>query len=294
MPHRFDPTILREYDIRGIVGETLFPADAHGLGRAFAATLANADGKRAAVGYDGRLSSPEFEAALVDGLAEAGTDVVRIGRGPTPMLYFAAATLGVDGGLMVTGSHNPPDHNGFKLVLGGKPFFGEAIQKLGKTALALGPPAGLRGKIAERRVFDDYVVRLAQDYDAGRSLTVAWDCGNGATGEVVTELVRRLPGHHILLNETIDGTFPAHHPDPTVPENLVQLQEKVAAERCDLGIGFDGDGDRIGVIDARGRARRAAAPRHRSRRRTHTSGRRRRCGRSSRQPAARRSRRAAP
>src|SRR5713226_1819998 len=253
MPHRFDPTILREYDIRGIVGTTLFPADAHALGRVFAQVLIENGGKRAAVGYDGRLSSPEFEAALVDGLAEGGTDVVRIGRGPTPMLYFAAATLGVDGGVMVTGSHNPPDHNGFKLVLGGKPFFGEAIQKLGKTALALGPPAGLRGKIAERRVFDDYVVRLAQDYDAGRSLTVAWDCGNGATGEVVTELVRRLPGHHILLNETIDGTFPAHHPDPTVPENLVQLQEKVKAERCDLGIAFDGDGDRIGVVDAQGR-----------------------------------------
>ena len=253
MPHRFDPTILREYDIRGIVGKTLFTADAHGLGRAFAATLADAGGKRVAVGYDGRLTSPELEAALVEGLAEGGTDVVRIGRGPTPMLYFAAATLGVDGGLMVTGSHNPPEHNGFKLVLGGKPFFGEAIQKLGRTALGLGPPAGPRGKIAERHVFDDYVARLAQDYDADRPLTVAWDCGNGATGEVVTELVRRLPGRHILLNETIDGTFPAHHPDPTVAENLVQLQEKVAAERCDLGIGFDGDGDRIGVIDARGR-----------------------------------------
>src|SRR5207253_9146791 len=235
MPHRFDPTILREYDIRGIVGKTLFTADAHGLGRAFAATLADAGGKRVAVGYDGRLTSPELEAALVDGLAEGGTDVVRIGRGPTPMLYFAAATLGVDGGVMVTGSHNPPEHNGFKLVLGGKPFFGAAIQKLGKTALALGPPAGPRGKIAERRVFDDYVARLAQDYDANRPLTVAWDCGNGATGEVVSELVRRLPGRHILLNESIDGTFPAHHPDPTVAENLVQLQEKVAAERCDLG-----------------------------------------------------------
>jgi phosphomannomutase len=253
MPHRFDPTILREYDIRGIVGKSLFVADAHALGRAFAATLADAGGKRAAVGYDGRLSSPEFEAALVDGLAEGGIDVVRIGRGPTPMLYFAAATLGVDGGVMVTGSHNPPDHNGFKLVLGGKPFFGEAIQKLGQTALGLGPPAGPRGRIAEQRVFDDYVARLAQDYDAARPLTVAWDCGNGATGEVVVELVRRLPGRHILLNETIDGTFPAHHPDPTVPENLVQLQQKVAAEGCDLGIGFDGDGDRIGVIDARGR-----------------------------------------
>src|SRR6266404_5551080 len=253
MSHRFDPTILREYDIRGIVGKTLFTADAHALGRVFAVTLGAAGGKRAAVGYDGRLTSPEFEAALVDGLAEGGIDVVRIGRGPTPMLYFAAATLGVDGGVMVTGSHNPPDHNGFKLVLGGKPFFGEAIQKLGKAALALGPPAGPRGRIAEQRVFDDYVARLAQDYDAERPLTVAWDCGNGATGEVVVELVRRLPGRHILLNETIDGTFPAHHPDPTVPENLVQLQQKVAAEGCDLGIGFDGDGDRIGVIDARGR-----------------------------------------
>jgi phosphomannomutase len=257
MPHRFDPTILREYDIRGIVGKTLFTADAHGLGRAFAATLADAGGTRVAVGYDGRLSSPEFEAALVDGLAAGGTDVVRIGRGPTPMLYYAAATPGdyggVDGGVMVTGSHNPPDHNGFKLVLGGKPFFGEAIQKLGQTALELGQPAAVRGRVTQQRVFDDYVARLAQDYDADRPLTVAWDCGNGATGEVVTELVRRLPGRHILLNETIDGTFPAHHPDPTVPENLVQLQEKVAAERCDLGIGFDGDGDRIGVIDARGR-----------------------------------------
>jgi phosphomannomutase len=253
MPHRFDPTILREYDIRGIVGKTLFPADAHALGRAFAATLADAGGKRVAVGYDGRLTSPELEAELVDGLAEGGADVVRIGRGPTPMLYFAAATLGVDGGIMVTGSHNPPDHNGFKLVLGGKPFFGEAIQKLGQTALALGPPAGPRGRVAQQHVFDDYVTRLAQDYDAARPLTVAWDCGNGATGEVVVQLVQRLSGRHILLNETIDGTFPAHHPDPTVPENLVQLQQKVAAEGCDLGIGFDGDGDRIGVIDARGR-----------------------------------------
>jgi len=142
MPHRFDPTILREYDIRGIVGTTLFPADAHALGRLFAQILAEAGGRRAAVGYDGRLTSPEFEAALVEGFAEGGADVVRIGRGPTPMLYYAAATLGVDGGIMVTGSHNPPDHNGFKIVLGGKPFFGEAIQKLEAMALALGPAGG--------------------------------------------------------------------------------------------------------------------------------------------------------
>jgi phosphomannomutase len=257
MPHRFDPTILREYDIRGIVGTTLFPADAHAVGRLFATVLAEAGGHRAAVGYDGRLTSPEFEAALVEGLAEGGADVVRIGRGPTPMLYYAAATPGdyggVDGGIMVTGSHNPPDHNGFKIVLGGKPFFGEAIQKLGEMALALGPAGGARGRVEEHSVFDAYVARLGRDYDGTRALSVAWDCGNGATGDVVSALVRRLPGRHILLNETIDGTFPAHHPDPTVAENLVQLQQKVEAERCDLGIAFDGDGDRIGVVDAKGR-----------------------------------------
>jgi phosphomannomutase len=253
MSHRFDPTILREYDIRGIVGTTLFPADARALGWVFAQTLAEAGGRRAAVGYDGRLTSPELEAALVEGLAEGGADVVRVGRGPTPMLYFAAATLGVDGGIMVTGSHNPPDHNGFKLVLGGKPFFGDAIQKLGQTALGLASPDGPRGRVEQHSVFDDYVARLARDYGATRGLSVAWDCGNGATGEVVASLVETLPGRHVLLNEKIDGTFPAHHPDPTVAENLVQLQQKVAAERCDLGIGFDGDGDRIGVVDARGR-----------------------------------------
>src|SRR6059058_5730648 len=165
MSHRFDPSILREYDIRGVVGKTLFAADAHALGRAFAITVAQTGGKKVAVGYDGRLTSPELEAALVDGLAEGGVDVVRTGRGPTPMLYFAAATLGVDGGIMVTGSHNPPDHNGFKLVLGGKPFYGDAIQQLGEMALALGPPSGQHGQVEEHSVFNDYVARLAQDYD---------------------------------------------------------------------------------------------------------------------------------
>src|SRR5437868_2311713 len=163
MPHRFEPTILREYDIRGIVGKTLFPADAHAIGRAFAATMAGTGGHRIAVGYDGRLTSPELEAALVEGLAKGGGDVTRIGRGPTPMLYFAAATLPVDGGIMVTGSHNPPDHNGFKFVLGGKAFYGEAIQKLGRTAEALGAADKPRGKVGEHSVFDDYVARLLRD-----------------------------------------------------------------------------------------------------------------------------------
>jgi phosphomannomutase len=252
MPHRFDPTILREYDIRGIVGQTLSTADARAVGRAYALTLAAAGGSRVAVGYDGRLTSPEFEAALVDGLTMEGADVVRIGRGPTPMLYYAAATLGVDGGIMVTGSHNPPDYNGFKFVLGGKPFYGDAIRALGDTAIELGAPSASRGRVEERPIRDAYVDRVAQDYDGSHPLTVAWDPGNGATCEVVQQLTARLPGRHILLNAVIDGRFPAHHPDPTVPENLLQLQEAVAREHCDLGIAFDGDGDRIGVIDARG------------------------------------------
>src|SRR5205823_10049708 len=164
MGHRFDPTILREYDIRGIVGETLSAADARAIGRAFALILSESGGSRVAIGYDGRLTSPELEAALVDGAIAEGADVVRIGLGPTPMLYYAAATLGVDGGVMVTGSHNPPDHNGFKLVLGGKAFYGAAIQKLGETALGLGDPPQIRGQVAEHPIRDDYIARLARDY----------------------------------------------------------------------------------------------------------------------------------
>jgi phosphomannomutase len=252
MGHHFDPTILREYDIRGIVGKTLSAADARAIGRAYAIALFEAGGRRAAVGYDGRLTSPELEAALVEGLSAEGADVVRIGRGPTPMLYFAAATLGVEGGIMVTGSHNPPDYNGFKLVLQGRPFYGDAIRRLSEIALGLGASGPARGGIEQRAVREDYVARLAADYHGRRPLTVAWDVGNGATGEVVQQLTAGLPGRHILLNEIIDGTFPAHHPDPTVPENLVELQEAVTQRGCDLGIAFDGDGDRIGVVDAGG------------------------------------------
>src|SRR6202035_4747010 len=170
MSHRFDPTILREYDIRGIVGQTLSTADARAIGRAYAVTLAEVGGNRVAVCYDGRLTSPELEAALVDWLTAEGADAVRIGRGPTPMLYFAAATLGVDAGIMITGSHNPPDHNGFKLVLGGKAFYGSAIQKRGAAPLGLGRRGPNRGRVEEQSVFEDYVARLAHDYDGERPL----------------------------------------------------------------------------------------------------------------------------
>ena len=224
--HRFDPTILREYDIRGIVGETLHADDARALGRAYAVMLRAEGGRRVAVGRDGRLSSP--------------------------MLYFAGHTLGVDGALMVTGSHNPANHNGFKLMMGKRSVYGADIQRLGQIASAGDFPSGA-GKVEERPVRDAYLARLLQDYRGGRSLRVAWDSGNGATGEMVELLTAALPGEHFLLNTAIDGRFPAHHPDPTEPKNLVQLQAAVTEGRRDLGIAFDGDGDRIGVIDGEGR-----------------------------------------
>jgi len=247
-----DPTILREYDIRGVVGETLTTDDVRAIGRAFGSILRDAGGKTAAVGYDGRLSSPDLEAALTEGLVACGIKVFRIGLGPSPMLYFATHKLKADAGLMITGSHNPPDYNGIKMTLQGRPFFGADIQELGRRAAA-GDFVKGRGKAKKRKVINHYVKRLIDDYDGFDGLRVAWDPGNGAAGEVLERLVGTLPGEHWVINGDIDGTFPAHHPDPTVEENLTQLKELVAEKRCELGIGFDGDGDRIGVVDAKGR-----------------------------------------
>ena len=251
--HIFDATSLREYDIRGVVGKTLHPADAFAIGRVFGSIVAANGGRRVAVGYDGRLSSPTLEPELVRGLVASGIEVLRIGCGPTPMLYFAAATLPADGGVMVTGSHNPPDYNGFKMVLANKPFFGRQIQDLGARAasgeVADGPPGSAR----DVDVMADYVGRLLSDWDGGdRILNVVWDNGNGSAGEALARVVKSLPGNHTVLNGEIDGRFPAHHPDPTVAKNLQQLIAEVRTRGADLGIAFDGDADRIGAVDNKG------------------------------------------
>ena len=251
--HDFPASSLREYDIRGIVGETLHEADAFAVGRGFGSVVRRGGGTRVAVGYDGRLSSPALEAALVDGLVACGLTVLRVGCGPTPMLYYAGTVRETDGAIMVTGSHNPPNYNGFKMMLGRKPFFGEQIRELGALVAAGDVVPGEGGRTADIDVRADYVARLLADWDGGdRRLRVVWDNGNGAAGDVLPPLVAGLPGEHILLNREIDGRFPAHHPDPTVPKNLTQLISRVAAERADLGIAFDGDADRIGVVDDRG------------------------------------------
>ncbi len=251
--HDFDQTSLREYDIRGIVGSTLGPQDAFAVGRAFASIISRNGGHTVAVGFDGRLSSPELEQALVDGLMASGMQVLRVGRGPTPMLYYAATTLNTDGAVMVTGSHNPANYNGFKMMLGRKPFYGDQIRELGRITASSDVVEEAAGSERRVDVALDYIGRLISDWDGGdRILKVVWDNGNSAAGDVLQRLVRSLPGEHIVLNGEIDGNFPAHHPDPTVAKNLEQLIAAVHDKQADLGIAFDGDADRIGVVDNKG------------------------------------------
>jgi len=251
--HRFDATVLREYDIRGIVGKTLKPEDAFAIGRCFGSVVVRGGGKRVAVGYDGRLHSPELEAQLVAGLRACGVEAVRIGLCATPMLYFAAYDQEADGAVMVTGSHNPPDYNGFKMMIGRKPFYGAAIQEIGRMA---GEGDVVPESVGTDRAVDiagRYADRVLADWDGGdRKLKVVWDPGNGSAGPIVKALAARLPGTHFVINGDVDGNFPNHHPDPTVAKNLEQIIAEVAREKADLGIAFDGDGDRIGVVDNEG------------------------------------------
>ncbi|MEY3702771.1 MAG: hypothetical protein RLZZ561_391 [Pseudomonadota bacterium] len=252
MAHQFHSTSLREYDIRGVVGSTLTEEDAWAIGRSFATIVRRAGGKTVAVGYDGRLSSPMLEAALIRGLTETGADVVCVGLGPTPMLYYAEAVLeDVDGGIQITGSHNPPDYNGFKMVHGSAPFFGSDIQNIGALAAAGDWESG-QGHVRDHAIFDQYVDRLVEGF-SGHAFRIGWDAGNGAGGEVLQALVKRLPGEHHLLFADIDGSFPNHHPDPTVEANLVDLRRLVADKKLDFGVAFDGDADRVGAIDGEGR-----------------------------------------
>ena len=258
MAHAFHPTVLREYDIRGIIGETLGAEDARAIGRTFGSMLREAGGVRVAVGYDGRVSSPMLEHALVEGLTASGCDVLRIGMGATPMLYYAEASReDVDGGIQITGSHNPANYNGFKMVFQGRPFFGADIQELGRRSAA-GEWADGTGGAESIDIEDEYVERMLAGLEGIaperlENLRIGWYAGNGAAGPALEKLAARLPGEHHLLYTEVDGHFPNHHPDPTVEENLADLKELVAERNLDFGVAFDGDGDRIGAIDGQGR-----------------------------------------
>lgn len=244
--------IFRQYDVRGVVGVDLDRDVARALGRAIATRLRRASGARLVVGRDGRHSGPELEEAFVEGVVSAGVDVDKIGVIPTPVGYWAIPNLEADGGVVITGSHNPPNYNGFKITLSGRSVWGDEIQSLRQLIDNDDFESG-SGSIREIEVVDRYLDELSSNLSkASRPLKVVVDAGNGVGGITAVPLFKRLGYEVIPLFTEVDGSFPNHHADPTVEDNLVDLRDTVAESGADLGIAFDGDGDRIGVIDEAG------------------------------------------
>lgn len=247
-----DASVLRAYDIRGIIGEGLNPAACYAVGRAFGTIIKRRiAGHSVCVAYDGRETSPEFAQQVRRGLMDCGLSVYDLGLGPTPMAYYGQKELDTDAAVMVTGSHSPIEHNGIKMVLRTGPFYGDDVQEIGKLIESRDFESG-EGCEEVYDLKPRYIKRLLGDLKMDRPLKIAWDAGNGAMGAVLKDFTDQVPGEHVLLFEDVDGTFPNHHPDPTVAKNLVDLQKAVRENNCDLGIGFDGDGDRIGVVGPEG------------------------------------------
>jgi phosphomannomutase/phosphoglucomutase len=246
------PEIFKAYDIRGIVGRTLTVAAVELIGRALGTEVRNAGGSAIAVGRDGRLSGPELAGALARGLLATGVDVHDIGMATTPMAYFAAHHLGCGSAVAVTGSHNPPEYNGLKMVIAGTTLSGDAIQGV-RARIERGEFAVGSGTLRSADVREAYLARIAGDVRLARPVPVVVDCGNGVAGSVAPELYRRLGCPVIELYCDVDGTFPNHHPDPTRPENLRDVVARLASSDAELGLAFDGDGDRLGVVTKGGR-----------------------------------------
>ena len=245
-----DPTVFKAYDIRGVVGRQLDEAFAEHLGRAFGSEALAAGERAVAVGRDGRLSGPGLAAALVRGLVSTGLDVVDIGPVTTPMLYYVAATRGRHGcnsGIQVTGSHNPKDYNGFKMVLAGRAIHGADIQKL-RQRIEAEDYARRPGRAARLDIGAEYAHRIADDCRLARPMRIVVDSGNGIPGASAPAILRALGCEVIALYSKVDGDFPNHHPDPSKPENLADLIKVVHAAEAELGLAFDGDGDRLGVV----------------------------------------------
>lgn len=241
------PEIFKAYDIRGIVDKTLTPETVERIGHAIGSEARERGQKSVVVGRDGRLSGPTLVAALARGLNAAGVDVIDIGCVPTPVVYFATFHLGTGSGVAVTGSHNPPEYNGLKMVLAGETLSGDTIQSLRQRLIDNRLTHG-SGTLTQKNVRDAYLDRIESDVKLARKLRIAIDCGNGVAGATAPELMQRLGCETIELFCDVDGNFPNHHPDPSHPENLQDLIAAVKKHKLDLGIAFDGDGDRIGVI----------------------------------------------
>jgi phosphomannomutase/phosphoglucomutase len=249
---RVPPEIFKAYDVRGVVGKTLTPAIAELIGRAVGSQARTLDQTRVCIGRDGRLSGPSLCAGLARGLQAAGVDVIDVGRVATPMLYFSTFHLHTGSGVMVTGSHNPPDYNGLKMMIAGETLSGDAIQRLRARIEADEFTSG-RGGYSQSDVTQAYFDRITGDVKLARPLAIAVDCGNGVPGAFAPELYRRLGCQVRELFCEVDGNFPNHHPDPSQPENLEDLIHAVAAGADELGLAFDGDGDRLGVVTKRGK-----------------------------------------
>ncbi len=248
------PHIFREYDVRGIVGRDLDAEVARGVGKAYAAeirTAISAERPRVVVGRDNRPSSLDLAAALVDGLCSGGVDVLDIGTVPTPMVWWAEKVYSLDGAIQVTGSHNPPEWNGIKMTMAGGSVYGETIQRLRNRIVDQDYAVG-SGDVESRDVYDAYVADLAGRFELARPMKVVVDCGNGSGALVAERLLEAVGVEVIPMYCTSDGTFPNHHPDPTVDENLVDMIAKVRETGADLGVAFDGDADRIGAVDENG------------------------------------------
>ena len=243
--------IFKAYDIRGIVGKTLTADIVREIGRAIGSEALARKQSTVVVGRDGRLSGPEFAKVLSDGLRAAGANVIDIGMVPTPVLYFATHFLKTGSGMSITGSHNPPDYNGIKIMLGGETLSGDAISAL-RTRIVEGKLSSGTGEWKAVDVVPDYIARVTSDVRLARPLKIVVDCGNGVPGMLAPRVLRELGCEVSELFCEVDGHFPNHHPDPSQPENLEDLIRAVKAQRADLGLAFDGDGDRLGVVTAEG------------------------------------------
>ncbi len=239
--------IFKAYDIRGIVGKTLTPEVVRQIGQALGSLACERDQTAIAVGRDGRLSGPELAHALMDGINAAGMEAIDVGCVPTPVTYFAAHHLGCHSCVSVTGSHNPPDYNGLKMVIGGETLALGAIEAL-KTRIEAGALLSGTGQRRKADVGEDYIARIATDIRLARPMKVVMDCGNGVAGAVAPALFRRLGINLVPLFCEVDGTFPNHHPDPSKPENLTDVIAALQTTDAELGLAFDGDGDRLGVV----------------------------------------------
>jgi len=245
------PSIFKAYDIRGIVGETLTEAVVYEIGRAIASEAATRGQGSIIVARDGRLSGPDFIVALSRGIRDSGLDVIDLGMAPTPLLYFAIHTLGTRSGVMVTGSHNPPAYNGFKIVIDGETLSGGTIQSLRQRIEQQDYIQGA-GQYTTQDLSAAYIERISADIHLARPLKLVVDCGNGVAGVAAPRLLRALGCQISELFCEVDGSFPNHHPDPSQTENLQDLIQAVISQGADLGLAFDGDGDRLGVVDASG------------------------------------------